>query len=128
LDSRADAHLTAGEWQKALSDAERMLRLEHSDSAVLVKFVALKKLNKDEEARKAFEDTIPRMELECYRAGAYAVLGDKKKMLKELEAYFRKDKHNVVDVKYYFVYFDNYKQDPDFLKLLNKYDPKKQKA
>lgn len=124
----SDAHLIAGEWKEALSDAKKSLRIEHRETTIINKSAALKKLNKEEEAKKILEDIMPRIEKAYDRAQAYAILGDKKNMLKELETAFSKNRGDVLDAKYYHQFFDIFRKDPDFLKLLDKYDRKKKKV
>jgi ubiquinone/menaquinone biosynthesis C-methylase UbiE len=85
LTSRSHAFLIAGRSEEALSDAESVLRIFPEDSAsVLNKCIALKKLNKIQEAKKIIADFLPKIKYAYHRAAAFAVLEDKENMLREL--------------------------------------------
>jgi len=122
LAGRSNAFLIAGNWAKALSDAEKALQIEPKNYAALInKCIALKKLNKQEEAKEILQDALPEFEHtyhhKYYRASAFAVLGDKENMLKELEAAIKEDIGNGEDAKFD-PDFADYREDSDFRKLV----------
>ena len=116
--NRSNAHLIAGNWKEALSDVEKALQIDPEDSvAVLNKCIALKKLGREEEAKDIIQGILPEIEEDYYRACAFAVLGEKKKMLKELEVAIEEDSGKRVDAKFD-PDFADYRDDPDFRKLV----------
>jgi len=118
LADRSNVHLIAGNWEEALSDAEKSLQMNPEEYAtVLNKCIALKRLGKEEEADKILQDVLPEIEYNYFRACAFAVLGDKQKMLRELEAAIEEDSANRVDAKFD-PDFADYREDPDFQKLV----------
>lgn len=118
LTSRSNALLMAGNWEKALSDAEKALQIRpHGDVALINRCIALKRLGREEEAKEILQDTLPNIEDKYVRACAFAVLGDKENMLRELEAAIREDSAPRVRAKLD-PDFADYREDPDFRKLV----------
>lgn len=118
LVSRSNVFLLAGNWEKALSDAERALLIEPEYSAAVInKCIALKKLNKAEEANEILQKVLTETKHKYLRACTFAVLGDKKNMLKELAAAIEEDSSNKVNAKSD-PDFADYQDDPDFRKLI----------
>lgn len=116
--SRSNAHLIAGNWKEALSDAEKALQImPQIYSAIINKCMALKKLGMKEEVDKNLRDVLPEIEDKYRRAGAFAVLGDKENMLKELQASIKKNSGMRVEAKKD-AEFADYREDPDFRKLV----------
>ena len=120
LSSRSNLFLLTGKWKEALADAEAALQIRYSDSVSVNKCIALKKLNREKEATQILESILPKIEQNYYRACAFAFLGDKKKMLKELEAAIKEDIRFKVDAEKD-PDFADYREDSDFKKLLKKY-------
>ncbi|KAF5437705.1 Tetratricopeptide (TPR) repeat, partial [Candidatus Methanophagaceae archaeon] len=118
LVSRSNVFLLAGNWEKALSDAERALLIEPEYSAATInKCIALKKLNRAEEANEILQKVLTETKHKYLRACAFAVLGDKENMLKELAVAIEEDSSNRVDAKFD-PDFADYRDDPDFRKLV----------
>jgi tetratricopeptide (TPR) repeat protein len=120
LINRSNTLLIAGNWEEALSDAEKALQIEpENHSALINKCIALKKLDRPEEAKKILQDSLPKIKYKYHRASAFAVLGDKENMLKELAVAIKEDIGNRVDAKFD-PDFADYREDPDFQKLVYK--------
>jgi len=118
LTSRSNAFLIGGDWEEGLSDAEKALEISPDEhTAILNKCMALKKLGREEEADKILQDALPKIESRYSRACAFAMLGDKENMLKELEAAIEEDSWNRVEAKFDPAFVD-YREDPDFRKLV----------
>lgn len=118
LVSRSNALLIAGNWEEALSDAEKALQINPESRAALInRCMALKELGREEEASKILQDALPEMPDKYHRACAFALLGDKENMLKELEAAIEGDSANRVRAKFD-PDFAGYREDPDFQKLV----------
>ncbi|MGD8506892.1 MAG: SIR2 family protein, partial [Candidatus Bathyarchaeota archaeon] len=119
LISLSNAHLVSGNWQEALSATEKSLQKNVFYGAKINKSLALKKLGKEDEAFKIIQDTLPEILNKYGRACAYAVLGDKSKMLRELKAAISENLENRVSAKFD-PDFADYREDPDFRKLVHK--------
>lgn len=118
LTNRSNTLLIAGKWEEALSDAERALRIGTESKAVILnKCIALKKLDRKEEAEKIIQGILPKLKDKYSRACAFAVLGDKKNILKELKMAIDKDSGNRVNAKFD-PDFADYREDPDFRRLV----------
>lgn len=118
LTSRSNALLIAGKWREVLSDEERALQMyPGSNAGIINKCIALKKLDRKEEAAKIIQDILPKLKDKYSRACAFAVLGDKKNMLKELKIAIDEDRKNRVDAKFDPDFVD-YRKDPDFRRLV----------
>lgn len=118
LPNRSNAFLLAGNWKEALSDAEEALQIRPKDYVILInKCIALKKLDRGEEVETILQDILPEIENKYLRACAFAVLGDKERMLKELEAAIEEDSGMSVRAKSD-PEFTDYREDPDFRKLV----------
>ncbi|GAH82056.1 unnamed protein product, partial [marine sediment metagenome] len=114
LTSRSNAFLIAGKWGEALSDEEKALRIDPEDNAGIInKCIALKKLDRKEEAAKIIQDILPKLKDKYSRACAFAVFGNKKNMLKELKMAIDKNSGNRVSAKFD-PDFADYREDPDF--------------
>jgi tetratricopeptide (TPR) repeat protein len=120
LASRSNALLIAGKIEEALVDAEEAARLDPKDSVAAINMsIALKRMGRKEDADKILKERLPTIEDNPYlRACAYAVLGEKEKMLEELGAAIKRDKVNKVSAKYD-PDFADFREDPDFCKLLS---------
>lgn len=105
--ARSNLHLLTGDWQKALSDVEKSLQLRPGDfTATVNKGLALKKLNRPDEAKQILSGVLKeKKDAEYLRACAFATLGDKKNMLRELKASIEMDSA---------LYKVKAKADPDF--------------
>jgi len=122
LINRSNARLMAGDWQEALRDAEDALQNEADNyTAVINRCIALKNLNREEDAKEIIRDALPQIRHHYNRAGAFAVLGDKENMLAELKA--------AIDLDPRFTYdarsdpdFEDFRDDPDFRKLVYEED------
>lgn len=118
LTGRSNVFLIAGKWEEALSDAEKTLQIDPGNYAsVINKCVALKKLGREEEAEEILQAVLPEIKYKYHRASAFATLGDKKNMLKELKAAIKENSGNRVDSKFD-PDFADYREDPDFKKLV----------
>jgi len=118
LTARSNARLLVGDWEKALSDAEAALQISpERHAATANKCIALKKLNRTGEANQILKDVLTKTEDKYYRAGAFAVLGEKGNMLKELAVAIEEDSRNRVNAKFD-PDFADYRDDPDFRKLV----------
>ena len=118
LPNRSNASLLAGNWKEALSDAEEALQIQPKDYVILInKCIALKKLDRGEEVETILQDILPEIENKYLCACAFAVLGDKEMMLKELEAAIEEDSRMRVRAKFD-PEFTDYREDPDFRKLV----------
>ncbi len=117
LTSGLNVRLLAGDWKKALSVVEKALLTDPEDYAAMInKCIALKKLDSAEEANLILQDVLTKAEDKYLRACAFAVLGDKENMLKELAAAIEEDSRNRVTAKFD-PDFADYQEDPDFRKL-----------
>jgi tetratricopeptide (TPR) repeat protein/NAD-dependent SIR2 family protein deacetylase len=118
LTNRSNTLLIAGKWEEALSDAERALQIGTESKAVILnKCIALKKLDRKEEAAKIIQDILPKLKDKYFRAGAFAILSDKKNMLKELKMAIDEASGSRVKAKID-PDFADYREDPDFRKLV----------
>ena len=116
--SMANARLLAGDWDGALSDTESALKIvPESSAATINKCIALKKLDRADEANQILKDFLTKAENKYYRANALAVLGDKENMLKELAVAIEEDSRNRVNAKFD-PDFADYREDTDFRKLV----------
>lgn len=127
LISRSNVHLIAGSWEKALLDAEKALQIEPEEPAAAInKCNAMKKLGKGSEADKILKDILSEVTYAFHRACAFALLGDKKNMLKELKKAITK----VSGLRVYARFdpdFAEYQEDSDFRKLVDKDNRQKKK-
>ncbi len=115
---RSNALLMTGKWREALSDTERALQIGSKNEAVIInKCIALKKLDRKEEAAKIIQGILPKLKNKYVRASAFAVFGDKKNMLKELKMAIDEDSANRVHAKSD-PDFADYREDPDFRRLI----------
>jgi tetratricopeptide (TPR) repeat protein len=115
---RSHARLLTSDWEKALSDTENALTIEPESSAATInKCIALKKLDRAGEANSIIRDILTKAEDKYYRACAFAVLGDKENMLKELAVAIEEDSRDRVNAKCD-PDFADYREDPDFRKLV----------
>lgn len=118
LTGRSNALLITGKWGEALSDAKRALQIGTESKAVIInKCIALKKLDRKEEATKIIQDILPKLKNKYLRSSAFTVLGDKKNMLMELKMAIDEDSGNGVMAKFD-PDFADYREDPDFRKLV----------
>lgn len=118
LTSRSNALLIAGKWGEALSDEEKALQIyPESNAGIINKCIALRKLDRKEEAVKIIQDILPKLKDKYSRACAFAVFGDKKNMLKELKMAIDEDRRNRVNVKFD-PDFADYREGPDFRRLV----------
>lgn len=118
LSNRSNAFLLAGNWKEALLGAEKALQILPKDYVSLInKCIALKKLDRGEEAEKILQNSLPEIKDKYLRACAFAVLDDKEEMLKELEAAIEEDSGRRVDARGD-PDFADYREDPDFRKLV----------
>lgn len=118
LTGRSNALLIAGKWGEALSDEEKALRIDpESNVGIINKCIALKKLDRKEEAAKIIHDILPKLKDKYFRASAFTVLGDKKNMLKELKMAIDEDSGNRVKAKFDPDFVD-YREDSDFRRLI----------
>ncbi len=123
LTSKSNSLLIIGKWGEALSDAEKALEIAPNSQAALInKCIALKKLNRKEEAYKIIEDALPNFKAKYISACAFACLGNKDNMLKELERAIYEDRKNRVQAKID-PDFADYREDPDFKKLVYETNP-----
>lgn len=118
LIDRSNALLIIGKWGEALSDAEKALQIgPESDAGIITKCIALKKLDRKEEATKIIQDILPILKNKYFRSCAFSVLGDKKSMLMELKMAIDEDSGNKVNAKFDPDFVD-YREDPDFRRLV----------
>ena len=118
LSNRSNSFLLAGNWKEALLDAETALQIMPKEYVILInKCTALKKLDQEGEAETILQDILPEIEDKYLRAGAFATLDDKEKMLEELEAAIEEDSGMRVRAKFD-PEFTDYREDPDFRKLV----------
>jgi tetratricopeptide (TPR) repeat protein len=118
LISMSEVRLLAGDWKKALSVVEKALLIDPEDYvAIINKCIALKKLDKAEEANQILQNVLTKDEDKYHRAGAFAVLGDKENMLKELAIATEEESSYRVNAKFD-PGFADYREDPDFRKLV----------
>lgn len=118
LIGRSNALLITGKWGEALSDTERALQIGTKSEVVIInKCIALKKLDRKEEAAKIIQDMLPKLKNKYLLSSAFAVLDDKKNMLKELKMAIDKSSENRVNAKFD-PDFADYREDPDFQKLV----------
>jgi len=120
LTDRSNAHLLADHWPQAIADADEALKINpETYTAVVNRCIAVKKMGRADEADAVLQETLPKIESNYLRAGAFAVLGDKASMLKELRAAIKEDRRfrvtAIVDPD-----FAAYREDPDFRELVQK--------
>jgi tetratricopeptide (TPR) repeat protein len=121
LGNRSNALLIVGKIDKALADAEEAIRINPKDSVAAINMsIALKRMGRKEDADRIVKETLPIIEDNPYlRACAYAILGEKEKMLEELGAAIKRNKVDKINAKYD-PDFADFREDPDFCKLLSK--------
>lgn len=120
LTGKSNVLLIDGNWGEALLNAERSLQINPKNNATVInRCIALKKLDRKEEAKEIIQKLLPEVTYKYMRACAFAVLDDKENMLKELEAAIEEDSGNRVDAKFD-PDFADYREDPDFRKLVYK--------
>jgi tetratricopeptide (TPR) repeat protein/NAD-dependent SIR2 family protein deacetylase len=118
--SRSNAFLLDENWSSALSDAEAALKANSENSSALGnKCLALKKLDRKDEAMEIARATLPKIEDAYFRACYFAILEDKSNILKELEKAIKEDSLRRVDAKID-PDFVAYREDSDFRKLVYK--------
>ncbi len=118
LTSRSNAFLIAGRWEEALLDAEEALHIVPKLSvAVINNCMALRKMDRENEAKKILLEFLPNISDKYLRACAFAMLNDKENMLKELESAIKEDKGRMVAAKFD-PDFAEYREDSDFRKLV----------
>lgn len=118
LTNRSYAFLVDGNWKDALSDAEKVLQKYPKNYVILVnKCLALQKLGREKGSKKILQNILPEVEEKYTRAMFFALLGDKKNMLKELEAAIKERRTCKVRAKFDIIWAD-YRQDPEFQKLV----------
>jgi tetratricopeptide (TPR) repeat protein len=118
LADKSNVLLMAGRWEEALSNAQELLQIDPTEhSGVINKCIALTKLGEEEEAKKILQDTLPEIENHYYRACAFATLGDKQNMLRELRSAVKEESGYRVDAKID-PGFADYRKDPEFKKLV----------
>jgi tetratricopeptide (TPR) repeat protein len=114
----SNARLLTGDWEKALSVAEKALLIDPKDNVAMInKCIALKKLDRAEEANQILQNVLTKDEDKYHRAGAFAALGDKEDMLKELAGAIEENSAHRVNAKFD-PDFADYREDPDFRKLV----------
>lgn len=119
LTGRSNAYLMVGDWKKAFSDAEKGCSMDPDlNSCLINKALAMKKLGKKREAERILQDALSRFD-SFHRACAFAMFGQKKRMLKELKEAIEEDDGNRVDAKLD-PDFADYRENPDFQKLVSK--------
>jgi tetratricopeptide (TPR) repeat protein len=124
---RSNTNLKAGNWRKALSDAEEALQIDPENYAALLnKCIALKKLDRGDEVNEIIQRVLPELDYKYHRAAAFAIIGDKENMLNELKAAIKEDSGNQVAAKFDPDFLD-YQKDKDFQKLILKSKKKKKK-
>jgi len=117
LKSISNVQLLAGDWKKALSVVEKALLINPEYYLAMInKCIALKKLDRAEEANQILQNVLTNAEDKYSRACAFAVLGDKENMLKELAAAIEEDSSHRVNAKFD-PEFADYQEDSDFRKL-----------
>lgn len=118
LASRSNALLIAGNWEQALSDAEKAVQIDPSNHIAIVnKCMALKRLGKEEEAKDILQDVLSETEDQYLRACAFAALGNREDMIRELDAAIKEHSRSRVSAKFD-PDFADYREDPDFRKLV----------
>jgi NAD-dependent SIR2 family protein deacetylase len=117
LTSRSNVYLITGKWEEALSDAQESLQILPRPATTINKCIALKRLGRESEAISLLKEILASLEHKYLRAGAFAQLGDKGNMLKELEAAIKEDRSRGVSAKYD-PDFADYREDPDFRALI----------
>jgi tetratricopeptide (TPR) repeat protein len=116
--SRSNTLLIAENWEEALSDAQNALLMDPENQAALLnKCMALKKLGREDESKQIVQDVLPKIKHKYGRACAFAQLGDRENMLKELESAIKRDSGYAVDAKFD-PDFTDYREDPDFRKVV----------
>jgi tetratricopeptide (TPR) repeat protein len=120
LCSRSNNYLQLENWKKALSDAEKGLRINSGDSTLILnKALALEKLGRKDDVKKLIEKILPIIEADYERAIAYARLGDKTNMLKKLTKAINDFPANRVRAKFDPDFLD-FRDDPEFKKIIEK--------
>jgi tetratricopeptide (TPR) repeat protein len=124
MTSRSDVFLSNENWENSILDAEKSQQISKHYANIVNKCAALKKLGRKEEAKKILENFLPETEnikpekgKRYARAAVFALLDDKKNMLKELKSAIKKNNEYKVRTKYDAVFAD-YREDPDFRKLI----------
>jgi tetratricopeptide (TPR) repeat protein/NAD-dependent SIR2 family protein deacetylase len=114
--------LMSEKWEEALAIAEGILNTENDETDVLIttinKCIALKALDRNEEADKILLELLPKTKKPYNRANIQALLGNKEKMLEELAVAIREDRWSKLSARID-PDFAGYREDPQFRKLVN---------
>lgn len=117
---RSNVYLLIDEWNKALSDTERSLKIIPSNlPATINRCIALKKLKGIEEIQKTVKEILKEKDIDSYlRACAYSLLDDKKNMLIELSKALKEDRAQNRYLAKSDPDFKDYREDEEFKKLI----------
>jgi len=114
--------------KEALPDAEKALALDPSDNAFKInKAMILKRLDRVAEAKELFQEVLKESKSKYNLACTYAGLNDKKNMLNTLKKAIKEKKGRRVDARFD-PDFADYREDPDFQKLVMAQSGKKRKV
>ncbi len=121
LVSISNAKLLLNDFTGALTDAQESIRLSKKErSAInLNRSIALKKLDRVDEAKTILDNVLKRETDHYFRACAFATLDDKQSMLKELKLAIDEDSRCVIDAKSDPDFID-YRDDPEFKRIAYK--------
>ena len=126
LTGRSDAYATLGDWEAALSDTELGLELLGNDTKTAARInsplllnhcSALMHLGKTEMAFQILREVLPLLKSAYYRAVAFAILGDREQMLKNLRSSIEEDRMNLMEARRD-PNLSAYREDADFQRLL----------
>jgi tetratricopeptide (TPR) repeat protein/NAD-dependent SIR2 family protein deacetylase len=122
----SNSKLLTNDFSGALADAEESLRLSKGErsAADINRSIALKKLGRVDEATKILNDVLKRETFHYFRAGAFAVLGNKRDMLKELKVAVEMNSASIIEAKTDPDFID-YRDDPKFKQIVYRQKPKK---
>ncbi len=117
--SRSNAYLRLKKWKEAATDAKKAYAIDsNSIPAFITLCHAMIKLNPRSEFLEELEKRVDKFEDKYYEACAYAVLGNKEKMMNKLSNSIKEEKINRIGIEND-PSFDDYRDDADFKKLFD---------
>jgi hypothetical protein len=118
LTSISNLKLIMNDAKGALADAEKALEIRKGDSVAMInRSIALKKLGRTDEAMKILDEVLKKESVPYFRSCVFAVMENKKEMLKELKLAVASDIRYIFSAKTDPDFID-YRDDPEFKEIV----------